>query len=448
VAINHFSSSASPLEELFLRYNLDKKEKKLKKIIATTLLLTPLLFADEEPKRTVIEPQTLIEYRRLSDQKESCIIDVNIKKLCLEQKIIYPDLSTISDKKVRELIEDDIKKMLKNFKSVELKKELKEQDMEESRDMELYEHNSYDIFSFTPKTVTIEQSNSTYGGGAHGNYATSFKNIDKSSGKELTLKDILKPNSQEAFTKTVENLYRKMRHLSKKDSMKDADWFGDKFELAENFAITPQGLYFLYNSYEVQPYSMGQETIVVPYNKIKEFLSEKYFNEATLKEIDTLAHSYKKRFNNSLKISVTPTQEHTIKLSIEAVNRLYDTTQGWLSVSFKELKGKEVKVKLLNQNFDKFKSYPAGSKIYNMKKKRAIKSHYLLVESEAKAWKSDEVKKLEFELTLPKGLKHLTILVRDVHKFQKRMIEPNKEYEKELVTGQQGHNNFLLNIDL
>ncbi len=425
-----------------------KKGKNLNKTIYTTLLLTSLLFSDLDPIRTTIEPQTLIEYRHLSDQKESCIVDENINKLCVERKIIYPELSTISKKSIINLIEDDIKKMVKEFNGVNLHNELKELDMEESRDMELYEHYSYDIFSFTPKTLTVEESISTYGGGAHGNSGISFKNIDKSSKKELNLEDILKPNSKKAFTQTVEKVYREMRHLSKSETMKDAGWFGDKFELAQNFAITPQGLYFLYNSYEVQAYSMGQEVILVPYHEIKEFLSEKYFNDSTLKEIDTLAHTYKKTFDDSLKIAVKPMGNHTIKVTVEAINRLYDTTQGWLSVSFKELKGKDVKVTLLNQNFDKFKSYLAGSKIYNSKKKKAIKSHYLLVESEAKKWKSDEVKRLEFELTVPKDVNKLTILVRAVHKFNKRMVGVESENKESLVTGQQGENNFMLRIEL
>jgi len=58
----------------------------LNKTIYLTLLLTSLLFSDSDPIRTTIEPQTLIEYRDLSEQKESCIVDENINKLCVERK--------------------------------------------------------------------------------------------------------------------------------------------------------------------------------------------------------------------------------------------------------------------------------------------------------------------------------------------------------------------------
>jgi hypothetical protein len=429
-------------------FSATKKGYTLKHIIYSTLLLNSLLFADIESEKNYVETQTLIDYALLSQQKQSCLIHPNIRKTCIERKISYPDISTIQDKDIVILIKDDIKKIKENFQKEELLKELKDEDTIERSDTELYEHDTYDIFAFTPKTLTIEQTNSSYGGGAHGNFATMYSNIDKESKKELTLQDILKPNQKKAFTQFVEQFYRKQHQLKKNDSMKEAGWFNDEFTLAENFAITPKGLYFLYNSYEVQPYAMGQETILLPYNKIKKFLSEKYFDQATLKQIELLAHTYKRVFNDSLKIQISPSKENHIKIKITAKNTLYDTTQGWLSISFKELKSKNIEVTLLHKEFDDFKIYPAGSKIYNIKKKKAIKSHYLLVEAETKKWLNEEEKELEFTIKVPKNIKHLNILLRTVQKLNKQIIEPNKEFNEGLVEGQQGHNNFLLTIDI
>ena len=421
----------------------------MKKIIYLSLLLTPLLFCDQESERTYIEPQTLLDYRIFSEQKTACSIQKNINKVCFEEKIEYPNISTIKNKEIVTLIKNDIDKMLQTFQKKQLQDEIKEEVYDENS-FNLYEHIAYNIFSFTPKTLTIEESFSTYGGGAHGNYSTSYKNIDKNTKKEIKLKDIIKPNQKNNFKNFTESFYRKQHHLSNNTPLKEAGWFDNKFTLAENFAITPQGLYFLYNSYEIQPYVMGQEVILLPYHKIKEFLSPKYFDDVSLKAMDKLAHTYIKTFDNTLKVNVTATGEHTIKIIAEATNSIYNTTQGWLSISVKELKGKEAKVTLLHKDFDDFNSYKAGSKIYSKKEKKAIKSQYLLVESSSKKWKSNEKKKLEFELEVPKEIKHLTVLLRVVHKFNGRIIEPeiNEELEQTLVKGQQGHNNFILNIDL
>ncbi len=419
----------------------------MKKTLLSTLLLTPLLFSDNtKVEQTYVEPQTLIEYTTFSEQKKACTIHKPIKKSCFEEKIEYPDINSIKDKTIAPLIKDKIKEMIQSFQKRELRKEIDD----ESYSSNLYEHSSYHIFATTPKTLTMEESISSYSGGAHGNYAIGYQNIDKKTKKELKLQDILKPNQEKAFEDFVENFYRKSQHLSKNDSLKEAGWFNDEFTLAENFAITPKGLYFLYNSYEVQPYAMGQETILLPYEKIASFLSPKYFDKATLKEMDRLAHSYKKTFDKTLKVAVTPIGEHRIKVSLEANNNFYETVEGWLSVSFKELKGEGAKIKLLHKDFDDFHSYPARSKIYNIKKKKAIKSQYLMVESAVKRWKDGEKKKLEFELEVPKNIKHLTTLLRVVYKVNGRIIEPeaNDEEESTLVKGQQGHNNFVLKIDL
>jgi hypothetical protein len=402
-----------------------------------------------EPERTYLEPQTLMDYTTLSEQKKACRSHQPINKICYEEKIEYPDVKSFKDKSIVPLLRDDIKEMIQSFKKVNLFKEIDDEVYSNST-FNLYEHSSYHIFAITPKIVTTETTLSSYSGGAHGNYGIDYENIDKKSKKKLKLQDILKPNQTKAFTKFVESFYRKRQHLSPNDSLKDAGWFNDEFTLAENFAITPQGLYFLYNSYEIEPYAMGQETILLPYEQIVSFLSPKYFDKATLKEMKRVAHSYKKTFDKSLNILVTPVGEHRIKIALEANNILYDTTQGWLSVSFKELTGKSAKVKLLHKDFDEFHTYPAGSKIYNIKKKKAIKSQYLMVESAVKKWKEDEKRKLEFELEVPKDMKHLTMLLRVVYKFNGRTIEPETngdDSQPALLKGQQGHNNFVLKVD-
>ena len=403
--------------------------------------------SDQEVEKTYIERQTLINYNILSDQKTVCTTHINLNKLCFEEKIEYPDLSTIKNKEIVTLIKSDILKMLETFKETDIRKEFNEVYSSEYNS-DFYNHTSYHIFSSTPKILTISYSLSSYGGGAHGSYAESYQNIDKRTRKELELEDILKPNQKDAFYEFAEKFYRKLRYLSPTDSMKDAGWFNDKFYLSDNFAVTPQGLYFLYNSYEIQPYAMGQEIILLPYEKISKFLSEKYFDEPTLNKINKLAHSYKKTFNNNLTLEVMSTKKNRVKISIAATNTLYGTTEGWLTVSFKELKGKEVKVKLLNNGFEKFNSYESGSKIYNKKEKKAMKSHYFMVESSSKKWESDEKRKLAFELEVPKELKQLTILLRLVQKYDGRMIEHYESDEEILEEGQQGYKNFVLKIDL
>ena len=46
----------------------------------------------------------------------------------------------------------------------------------------------------------------------------------------------------------------------------------NQFALNNNFLITPLGLRFLYNQYEIKPYSAGQTVLFIPYAKIKSLL--------------------------------------------------------------------------------------------------------------------------------------------------------------------------------
>ena len=44
------------------------------------------------------------------------------------------------------------------------------------------------------------------------------------------------------------------------------------FALNDNFLVTPVGIRFLYNEYEIKSYAEGQTELLIPYNKIKSLL--------------------------------------------------------------------------------------------------------------------------------------------------------------------------------
>jgi len=46
----------------------------------------------------------------------------------------------------------------------------------------------------------------------------------------------------------------------------------DVFKLTANFAITKEGLKFLYNPYEIAPYALGQQEIIIPYAALGELI--------------------------------------------------------------------------------------------------------------------------------------------------------------------------------
>ncbi|MFD1256107.1 DUF3298 domain-containing protein [Mucilaginibacter terrae] len=121
--------------------------------------------------------------------------------------------------------------------------------------------------------VNLEYKGYQYTGGAHGSSYIKYLNWDVSAGKKILLSDILKPGYGPELNRVAEKIFRKQENLTEIASLKDNYFFkGDKFSLNENYLLTPLGLKFIYNQYEIKPYAAGQTTLVVPYSEIKTLL--------------------------------------------------------------------------------------------------------------------------------------------------------------------------------
>ena len=121
--------------------------------------------------------------------------------------------------------------------------------------------------------VALEVAGYEFTGGAHGITSIHFINWDVKANKNLQLSDILSNGSGEKLTKTGEAIFRKQEKLSDTASLARDYFFKDhKFSLNQNFSITPLGLRFLYNQYEIKPYAAGQTILLIPYSQIKSLL--------------------------------------------------------------------------------------------------------------------------------------------------------------------------------
>ena len=119
--------------------------------------------------------------------------------------------------------------------------------------------------------LTVEEFSYAFTGGAHGNYGTGYYNFNTKTGQSLGLGDILVTNYQERLKGIVEPIFRKAYLEEGMKNYSEAGFYfeEDEFVLTDNFAITKDGLKFLYNPYEIGPYAMGQQEIIIPYNSLK-----------------------------------------------------------------------------------------------------------------------------------------------------------------------------------
>jgi hypothetical protein len=135
------------------------------------------------------------------------------------------------------------------------------------------------------KYLTLEFSNYLFEGGAHPNSATEYKTYDLILLKEVKAADLFINLEDEGFLRLGEKYFRKDNKLDENASFADAGYFtmGEeenfdtsprygKFRFNDNYALTKDGIQFMYNPYEIGPYALGPSKFIIPYSELKPYL--------------------------------------------------------------------------------------------------------------------------------------------------------------------------------
>lgn len=119
--------------------------------------------------------------------------------------------------------------------------------------------------------VQLHMFSYSYMGGAHGNANDAHYLIGKENGKRLALKDVVKDINK--FTTLAEVYFRKGLELAADaDLQEEGFWFDNGFKCNENFYFSEDKMIFVYNQYEIAPYSAGIIYNEIPISKIKHLL--------------------------------------------------------------------------------------------------------------------------------------------------------------------------------
>ena len=240
--------------------------------------------------------------------------------------------------------------------------------------------NALDLFTVTPKTFTMVTDGSGYTGGAHGYFSTHYDNYSH-EGTHLKLDTLLKEDYNATLYKVAERVYKKQVGLASDESLEKDGWFINKFVLTPNFAITDSGLLFHYNSYEIKSYAAGHTDFMLPYNDIRSLIDPSGPLSLYLKVVKKMQRSFLTEDVAKLSLSIERISDTQVRIVVDEARLTY-AKQSWLSLSFPQLKSKkDVKI-LSSKGFTSTHSYSGGSKVYHKVKKKAVKSHYLLVEGE------------------------------------------------------------------
>jgi len=112
----------------------------------------------------------------------------------------------------------------------------------------------------------------TFLGGAHGQTEVKYVQVDKLTGKTLSLNDFISDKTK--LNKLCEPYFRRQNELPKTGSLMDHG-FDVEFSCNDNFYFEKDSLYFFYNQYEIANYSMGVFEFGVPLSALTSILKRK-----------------------------------------------------------------------------------------------------------------------------------------------------------------------------
>jgi hypothetical protein len=131
-----------------------------------------------------------------------------------------------------------------------------------------------DVTITSDTLISMSITRDEFTGGAHPNASRVYLNIDPRNGSKVTLDDVLKPGYYNTLTQEGEKSFRQYHELADTASWQ-ANYFefeNNQFALNDNYGFTEDGVVFFYNSYEVAPYAVGPTEVLIPYEKLKDWL--------------------------------------------------------------------------------------------------------------------------------------------------------------------------------
>ena len=123
--------------------------------------------------------------------------------------------------------------------------------------------------------LTYVITRSSYTGGAHGIYMSTFLNLDLRTLAPIRLDDLFVNDYKEQLTDLLWNQLMADNKVATRQELEDMGYVttGD-LTPTENFYLSKDGITFYYNVYDIAPYVMGPVKITLPYEMMQHLLSD------------------------------------------------------------------------------------------------------------------------------------------------------------------------------
>jgi hypothetical protein len=152
------------------------------------------------------------------------------------------------------------------------KKEMLHQDPE-SEDFNYFTLNrAIEIQYLDAHLLCFSTSTSTYAGGLHGMFGTSYTCIDLVQNRVLSLADVVDTiSANPVIEKLLDREFVRKNHAKKEEKL-DEYLLVDKIPVNNNFMVTTKGIWFNYVPYEIAPYAEGEILLYIPFKEIAQYL--------------------------------------------------------------------------------------------------------------------------------------------------------------------------------
>jgi hypothetical protein len=121
----------------------------------------------------------------------------------------------------------------------------------------------------------IDRVKEYYTGGAHGMREKNYYVLDLVEKEQIHLMDLFLQGTEAALKTHMEEALRAYSELAPGASLSTGYYFDDSVELSEDFFLTPQGLGFHWDPYEIAPYVVGPVEITIPYEDIEDLFNSR-----------------------------------------------------------------------------------------------------------------------------------------------------------------------------
>lgn len=136
-----------------------------------------------------------------------------------------------------------------------------------------YVEGNASVVMCNPKLVSLSMSVDAFTGGAHPNSTFVMKIFNLQNNQAFKLEEMV--SDVVGLTKIAEGIFRTQLEIPADASLEEQgfEFENNTFALNDNYMCTPEGLVFLYNTYEIAPYAAGITEILIPWNKIEKILT-------------------------------------------------------------------------------------------------------------------------------------------------------------------------------